>query len=369
MKTTRARNGSIEPATRLDELVAAAASGEGRRHPGLVAAALHVPSCQRAAVGVGHAWLPDGPVPAANTLFEIGSITTVFTGLLLAIAVVRGEVTLDTPAHAILPGLDALPNRDAAQITLEHLATHRSGLPRSPVGLLTEARAVLVHGTNPYQEWTPDRVLKAVAAARLRHAPGSGRITYSNLGTGVLGLALVAAAGARTYAELVRTRICAPLDLTDTTVLEDVDGLPLATGYRGRGRRVDHWSLSGLAGAGALLSSGRDMLTLLAAQLQPESTTLTEAIVLSQQERHRTRRFAIALGWVVTGRPGDPILWHNGATGGFRSFAGFAPRRQGAVVLLTNSRRAPEPAALRLLSRLGAALPGSSGASSSSPVR
>ena len=74
--------------------------------------------------------------------------------------------------------------------------------------------------------------------------------------------------------------------------------------------------------------------------------------MLSQQERHRNRRFGVALGWVLTGRPGDPILWHNGATGGFRSFAGFAPRRQAAVVLLTNSRRGPEPAALRLLCRL-----------------
>jgi CubicO group peptidase (beta-lactamase class C family) len=94
------------------------------------------------------------------------------------------------------------------------------------------------------------------------------------------------------------------------------------------------------------------MLTFLAAQLQPESTTLAEAIVLSQRERHRSRRFGIALGWVVTGRPGEPILWHNGATGGFRSFAGLAPHRQAAVVLLANSRRGPEPAALRLLSRL-----------------
>src|SRR3954470_15443985 len=72
----------------------------------------------------------------------------------------------------------------------------------SPVGLLTEGRAVLVQGTNPYQEWTPERVLEALAATRLRRAPGSGRIVYSNLGAGLLGLALVAAAGAGSYGEL-----------------------------------------------------------------------------------------------------------------------------------------------------------------------
>ena len=74
--------------------------------------------------------------------------------------------------------------------------------------------------------------------------------------------------------------------------------------------------------------------------------------MLSQQERQRTRRFGVALGWVVTGRPGKSILWHNGATGGFRSFAGFAPEARSAVVLLANSRRGPDPAALRLLTRL-----------------
>ena len=353
MTTTRAGNGSVEPAMRLNDLVGGAASIEARRHPGMVVGALQGPTGQSAVLGVGHERLPNGPVPAADTLFEIGSITKVFTGLLLAIAVVRGELTLDTPVSTFLPEPATVPSRDGAQITLAHLATHRSGLPRSPVGLLTEGRAVLVQGKNPYQEWTPERVLEAVAATRLRRAPGSGRIAYSNLGAGLLGLALVAAAGARSYAELVRTRISAPLGLVDTTVLEDAAGLPLATGYRGPGQRaVGHWSLSGLAGAGALLSSGRDMLTFLAAQLQPESTPLAQEIVLSQEERHRGRRFGIALGWVLTGRRGDPILWHNGATGGFRSFAGFAPRRQAAVVLLANSRRGPEPAALRLLSRL-----------------
>jgi D-alanyl-D-alanine-carboxypeptidase/D-alanyl-D-alanine-endopeptidase len=94
------------------------------------------------------------------------------------------------------------------------------------------------------------------------------------------------------------------------------------------------------------------MLTFLAAQLQPESTTMAEAIALSQQERHHSRRIGIALGWVVTGRSGKPILGHNGATGGFTSFAGFAPEAQSVVVLFANSRRGPEPAALRLLSQL-----------------
>jgi CubicO group peptidase (beta-lactamase class C family) len=79
----------------------------------------------------------------------------------------------------------------------------------------------------------------------------------------------------------------------------------------------------------------------LAAQLQPTSTPLAAEITLSQQVRHSSRRFGVALGWIVTGRSGSPILWHNGGTGGSRSFAGFNPERGTAVIPLTRSRRAP----------------------------
>jgi CubicO group peptidase (beta-lactamase class C family) len=335
----------------LEELVTLAARAEASRQPGVVLGAVDVRSGQRAAAGAGRTWLPDGPAPTADTLFEIGSITKVFTGLLLAIAVLRGELSLATPVRDLLPAGAAVPDPDGVPITVLHLITHRSGLPRSPVGTLTEARAVLIDRTNPYQDLTADRVLVGVARSRLRRVPGTGRIVYSNLGVGLLGLALVNVAGAGSYAELVRERLCVPLGMSDTDVLGNIDHQRVATGHQ-RGRPVDHWSLTGLAGAGALLSTGNDMLTFLAAQLVPDSTALGEAVALSQQEQHRSRRFGIALGWIVTGRPSHPILWHNGGTGGFAAFAGFDPGRGAGTVVLANSRRGPEPAGLRLLKRL-----------------
>ena len=210
---------------------------------------------------------------------------------------------------------------------------------------------MLIDRANPYRDLTADRVLDAVAHTQLRRVPGTGRIAYSNLGVGLLGLALVNAARAGSYAELVRSRICVPLGMTDTDVLDNIDQRRLAVGYQ-RGRPIDHWALAGLAGAGALLSTGNDMLKFLAAQLQPDLTPLGEAITLSQQERHHSRRFGIALGWIVAGTPSNPILWHNGGTGGFAAFAGFDPAHGTGTVALANSRRGPEPAGLRLLKRL-----------------
>ena len=211
MRTARAANESVEPAIRLNQLVALTTKREERRHPGLspgrcTSRPVSEQSWRRESRG-----FPDGPVPAAETLFEIGSITKVFTGLLLAIAVVRREVTLDTPVNALLPGQDAIPSRDGVQITMEHLATHRSGLPRSPVGLLSEgSRRPARRGP------TPTRSGRRSGCSRPFRRPGCdmlrapGRIAYSNLGAGLLGLALVAAAGAPSYSRArPNARFCA----------------------------------------------------------------------------------------------------------------------------------------------------------------
>jgi len=336
----------------LDRLVAGAAEKNARRHPGLVVGAVDAHRTRQAVAGMGHIRLPAGPAPTDTTLSEIGSITKVFTGLLLAIAVVRREVTLDTPVRELLPTGTTVPSRDGMEITLEHLTTHRSGLPRSPVGFRTEVQTVLLGRGNPYSEITDERLLEFVARTELRRTPGTGRIAYSNVGGGLLGLALVYRAGVSSFVELVRQRICEPLAMARTTVLEEAGVDQLATGYTARGQPVEHWTLTGLAGAGALISSAMDMLRFLTAQLKPESSALGEAIKLGQTERYGGRRFGIGLGWIrMPGRSGM-TLWHNGGTGGFRSFAGIVPERSFGVVMLANNRRSCDRAAVRLLSEL-----------------
>jgi serine-type D-Ala-D-Ala carboxypeptidase/endopeptidase len=336
----------------LEGLVAAKAAKNARRHPGLVVGAVDTGRSEKAVSAVGHIRIPAGPAPTDKTTWEIGSITKVFTGLLLAISVGRAEVALGTPVRELLPAGTRVPTRDDVEITLEHLTTHRSGLPRSPVGIPTALRTVLFERGNPYADITDERLLEFLDRTELRRTPGTGRIAYSNVGVGLLGLALTRSAGAANYAELVLTRICEPLGLVHTTVLADADIDQLATGYTARGRRVQHWTLIGLAGAGALLSSATDMLTFLAAQLQPQSSDVAEAIKLSQVERYGGKRFGIGLGWIrVPGRSGM-MLWHNGGTGGFRSFAGILPERGVGVVMLANNRRGCDRAAVKLLSQL-----------------
>lgn len=328
-------------------MAARAAQRLSRRHPGVVVGVLGGPEESPVVRSAGHVRSPDEVEPTGRTLFEIGSVTKVFTALLLADAVVRQEVTLDTPVRDILRSDLLVPSERGAQITLEHLATHTSGLPRSPLGRLTEMRS-----TDPYSSLTRWDVLDALGRTRLRGTPGTGGLRYSNLGAAVLGLALADLIGAPDYQTALDLRVCGPLGLVDTVVVpDDEQAARSAAGHRWRGRPGPSWHLDGMAAAGAILSTADDMLIFLRAQVEPSSSPLGDAIVLTHQERRRRHTGGIGLGWMRRSTKAATQLWHNGATGGFRAFVGFTPRNSRAVVVLTNSFnfRGPDLEGLRLL--------------------
>ena len=170
----------------LTEAVRAATRSAAQRRIGLAVGAF---------VGSHTVVHATGPV-TGESLFQIGSVTKVFTALALADAVERGELAMDTPLAALLP--ESPTSRAGAAITLGHLATHTSGLPRLPPGLL---RRALRHRSDPYRDITTEDLLSALAAARLRSKPGT-RIWYSNFGAALLGQALSRHAG-QAYAELL----------------------------------------------------------------------------------------------------------------------------------------------------------------------
>jgi len=143
---------------------------------------------------------------------------------------------------------------------------------------------------------------------------------------------------------------CEPLGLVDTRIQGDLDAdqrARLARGHRRGDRAAAPWPLAGLPGAGALVSTVPDLLRFAAVQLEPEETPLGAAIRLSQAPVRR----GVALGWMHAEGP-DHLLWHNGGTGGFRSFLGLLPGRRIAVAVLTNRARSVDVAALRLLRKL-----------------
>ena len=334
----------------IAEVLTRAADSAARRHVGLVLGLVDARSGETVVAGRGSSERPDGRPVGASTLFEIGSVTKTFTALLLADAVVRDEVGLDTPLRAIVPAGVRVPSRDGVDITLEDLATHRSGLPHSPLGWAPVLRSGLLTHDDPYAGITVPVLYDALARARLRRTPGTGRPRYSNFAMAVLGQALADHLGHPDYASLVRARVCEPLGLRDTVVVPDAEEERLARGHGRRDRPIEPWYLLGLAGAGALRSTADDLLVHLRAQLRPDATPLADALALTQHERHRSRLAGgMALAWMRWSGPSGPLLLHGGATGGFRAFTAFAPEAALGVVALSNSTRAPDRAAIGLL--------------------
>ncbi|MER5896085.1 serine hydrolase domain-containing protein [Streptomyces sp. NPDC001876] len=307
----------------LQPLLAAA------KGPGTAVAALR---------GDERAMLCHGPV-GADTRFETGSLTKTFTALLLAELAARGEVSYGDRADRYLPF--RLPG---PPLTLLHLATHTSGLPRLPPGLL--ARAVRSGWfSNPYAGFSETDLLVSLARTRLRHRPGS-RVHYSNFGGGLLGHVLARAVGGAgsDYAALLAERVINPLGLTDT----DCDpNRPQATGHW-YGRARPALLMPGLAAAGAVRSSARDLLHVLAALVAPDtapSPALRTALAEVQRPRLSVPRTGsrLCLIWNLRPRPDGALLHHSGGTRGFTAFAGFLPGSGTALVAWTNS--APTPLA------------------------
>ena len=320
-----------------------------RRHVGVVVGVLDLASGEQQVVTRGGTGRADGSAVTADTFFEIGSITKTFTALVLATMVESGRVRLDTPVRDLLPAGVTVPARDGAEITLEHLSRHTSGLPRSPQSFGRDLWIAVIRRGNPYT-MDEESVLASLADTRLRHRPGDGHGAYSNLGVGLLGIALRRAAGASSYQELVSDAVLRPLGLTDTVVRLDPDqALRLAQGHGMRQRPVDAWYLDGLAGAGALRSTAPDLLRYLQAQAKPDSTPLAGAIRRTHRLREPARRHAFGLGWMRTELPTGELWWHNGGTGGFRSFAGFSPDRGRAAAVLVNDSRGPDRAGIDLM--------------------
>jgi len=291
----------------------------------------------------------DGRPVDEHTVFEIGSVTKVFTALLLAVMVEAGEVALDEPLADLYPEL-TLPVR-GRPVTLVDLATHASGLPRLPPGLLRQG---LRHRDDPYATFSDADVARALESVRLRAEPGT-RVRYSNFGAGVLGQALARRAGTP-YDDLVRARVCSPLGMPDTVARLSPDQLARrAAGHDRRGRAVPDWHMDSLPGMGALHSTSTDLARFLAAQLDPGSTPLGDAIRLTQQPRLAAGRLGHqALGWMRSPLPRTDrrMLWHNGGTGGAFSFVGLEPDAGVAVAVLTNTARSVDGLGMSLLALL-----------------
>lgn len=272
-----------------------------------------------------------GGVADEQTVFEIGSITKVFTAVLLSDAVVRGEVELDDPVQEFLPETVRVP-RGVAEITLRHLSTHRSGLPSVPENLCSEGIR------QPFACYDLDLFYAFLNGFTLPREPGAAW-EYSNLGVGLLGHALARRSG-RSYESLLQERVLGPLGLQSTGVVPPTAASNrVATGYSGV-VKVPPFRMPALEGAGALRSTVDDLLTFVAHHLGILESPLGPALRATQSRQASTGQPGVemGLGWLRIDMPGGTLLQHDGETPGFTAFLGMHPTRRLGVVLLSNTR-------------------------------
>lgn len=266
-----------------------------------------------------------------NTIFEIGSVTKVFTSILLADAVARDAVRLDQTVQSLLPVDFVIPSGNP-EITLLHLATHRSGLPNNPANLC------LTDLLRPFECYGEMALREFLGGYALPRDPGS-MWEYSNLGMGLLGFALAHHSGL-SYESLLRDRVLEPMGMRDTRLDPAAADLPrVALGYSGPLQRPP-FRMASLEGAGALRSTASDLLTFLAFNIGLLTNATSPALNESRRQRAASAYPGVqqGLGWWLWDLPGGRVVHHGGDTIGQTAFIAYHPGRRTGAVVLSNAR-------------------------------
>jgi len=276
----------------------------------------------------------------SDGLYEIGSVTKTFTGLILAQMVEQGLVDLSTPVRELLPAGTVVIPSSGRELTLLDLSGHHSGLPRMPANF---SPADLF---NPYADYDATLLYAFIGQQGVAILPNVPFV-YSNLGVGLLGQALANRAG-KPYPLLLHEKVISPLGMHDTSIrLSPAPQARFVQGYSADHRPAHPWDFDALAGAGAIRSTAHDMLTYLEAYLHPDrlpssvkvfpnGSTLAASIAAScVLHGGAGPGMHIGLNWFYSDNAG--AYWHNGGTGGFSSYARFNQNQDYAFVVLCNT--------------------------------
>jgi serine-type D-Ala-D-Ala carboxypeptidase/endopeptidase len=272
------------------------------------------------------------PPTDGDTVFQIGSVTKVFTSLLLADMASRGEVNLDDPISKYLPKSVRTPKVNDQEITLLQLARHTSGFPRNPDGFVAK------DPSNPYAEFTVEKLYEFLNGYRTSRAFGKN-YEYSNLGFRVLGHALELRANT-SYGELLSSRILQPLALKSTGVsLSPGMKKRLAPGHDDKGAPVPSWSFVALHGSGAMYSTANDLLTFAQACLELRESPLKSAtrMTYAPTTDKLSPELEVGLGWdVIQTTGGSQIASKSGSVPGYISYFILDFTKRKGVVVLSN---------------------------------
>ena len=276
-------------------------------------------------------------VPDPSTVFQIASVSKLFTTSLLQILSDEGIVKMDDTLGDLIG--DSMSLSPAAQrVTLKQLATHTSGFPRVPKSLGLNATKLAGKENlmqNPYSHLGPEYIFDYLKTTMDKREPG--RFEYSNFGMGLLGHVLEIVTK-KNFEPLVSEMLLAPLDMRNTAVtLTPQMKENLAQGYTADGVPSPLWTFSALAGAGAFNSNVEDMMKFVRANIENGS-------LMSQTlKKTHAPQFGgdTGIGWMqptILDRffGNRAVVWHNGMVGGYASYVSVDTKAKTGIVILSN---------------------------------
>lgn len=287
-----------------------------------------------------------GLLPSNNSIYEIGSITKTFTGILLAKAIEEQKVKADDDIRKYLPEACKNLAYKTTPVTLTQLANHTSGIPSLPKNFNKQKD---FDGKDPYKNYTKQLLLEELSTLKLKVMPGTVN-EYSNMGTALLGVILADVYG-KSYAELVREKITGPLQMEQTwQVVPEEKKQAFCTGYNEQGAETSYWSFIDFASCGCLRSTVEDVMRYLRANQEEKDP----AMALSHATTFQTNRYnSVGLAWQKQqSLSGDELIWHNGGTYGFSSFMGFSKSKAYGIVVLSNSGNNVDALSIQILKAL-----------------
>jgi CubicO group peptidase (beta-lactamase class C family) len=280
--------------------------------------------------GYGETAKGNGTKPDEHTIFEIGSISKTFTATLLAIAVNNGKLKLEDPVNRYLP--DSIPSLEfeGVPVTLKTLSNHSSGIPIMPTNFYSS------DPNNPFKDYAVLDLFSFYKYLHLTRKPGE-KYEYSNVAVGTLGVILEKVFG-KGYESLITDSICKPLGMSDTEqFIKKNDSVRFAKGYTESGSYISQWDLKALPGAGAIRSTAEDLLKYADGNMGNAPNSLMQAFKLTHMVTFNDGTNKVGLGWHYLKNGEEELLFHNGGTGGFRSYLALNPQKKFAVVILSNT--------------------------------
>ena len=258
-----------------------------------------------------------------DSIFEIGSISKVFTSTLLAHALIEGKVKKETSINKYL----SFKIKEGKKINLLMLSNHTSGLLRLPGNILYQNN---LDPFNPYAGYTEGLLIGYLKYDNeLLFEPGSKKL-YSNLGAGLLGYTLTKIYN-KSYERLLQEKIFLPLEMENSTSILKNISLNIIKGLDTSGKRTSNWEFNILSPCGGIFSSVKDMTKFLLANFQQN-----EVFDLQKEITYKGDYSMQAMGWGCIKKEEDLIHWHNGATGGYSSFTFISDKNKIGLVILSN---------------------------------